>query len=312
MSEEASTIKEYASDFDTKLTVSGTQLFSYARNVRDPIYFRHYKHSHTDVGIYNFPHFVTLKDRCTLFLFRDVSFQILTERNLYTPRCGDALTVAFGEPYNVYFYGSQILNYYQIDFPKEYFEKAAAAEVLTVPFTDRLPGEDNRISLSQEEQAQMFSHLHAMEAAIGNMPQSDSLLYAHLVQILHILCNRFSSGGQKQLGDRLTPVLKQAVQYISENYLSIKSTAEIARHCHISTSYLCRIFREHLHASPVDFVNENKLSYAKYLLQNGRNVTEACYDAGFNSYNYFITLFKEKNGMTPGEYRKDKGEPSTQ
>ncbi len=90
-----------------------------------------------------------------------------------------------------------------------------------------------------------------------------------------------------------------------ENYLWIKITEEIARHFHISTSYLCRIFKNHLHSSPLDFVNENKLVYAKYLLQNGLSVTEACYDAGFNNYNYFITLFKEKMGKTPGKYARD-------
>ncbi len=296
--------KEYGTDFDTNLTVSSAKVFSYAKDAREAIYFRHYKHNHRDVGIYNFPQFVTLENRCTLFLFVDVSFQILTERNLYTPHCGDALTVAFGEPYNVYFYGSQILDYYQVDFPREFFEKTAAADVLSALFTHRALGEDNLISLTEEEQSQLFSHLHAMEAAVAFLPRSDSLLFAHLVQILHILVNRFLSGAQKLSGSRLSPVLKKAVQYISDNYRTIKTTEEIADYCHISTSYLCRIFRSNLHCSPVDFVNENKLSYAKYLLQNGHNVTEACYDAGFNSYNYFITLFKEKTGRTPGEYAR--------
>lgn len=289
-------------EFDTKLTVGAARIYTYEKDAEEPILFRHYRHSHSDVGIYNFPKFVTLRDRCTLFLFKDVSFQVLTERNLYTPRCGDALTVAFGEPYNVYFYGSQILDYYQIDFPREFFERAAAADVLSVLFFEREPGEENLISLSEEEQSQLFSHLLKMEEATDKMPRSDSLLYAHLVQLLHILCERFSCGETKQPENRLAPILKKAVQYISENYRTIKTIDEIAGHCHISTSYLCRIFRIHLHCSPVDFLNENKLAYAKYLLQNGRNVTEACYDAGFNSYNYFITLFKSKTGKTPGAW----------
>jgi AraC-like DNA-binding protein len=35
----------------------------------------------------------------------------------------------------------------------------------------------------------------------------------------------------------------------------------------------------------------------------GRNVTEACFESGFQNYNNFITTFRKSTGYTPKQYK---------
>ncbi len=48
MRNELSGGKGYITDFDTRLTGNCARLFSYAKDAKEPIIFRHYNHSHID------------------------------------------------------------------------------------------------------------------------------------------------------------------------------------------------------------------------------------------------------------------------
>jgi AraC-like DNA-binding protein len=47
-----------------------------------------------------------------------------------------------------------------------------------------------------------------------------------------------------------------------------------------------------------------KMSLAKEFLAKGETVSEACFNAGFDNYAYFITCFKKIFGVTPGKHKK--------
>ena len=58
--------------------------------------------------------------------------------------------------------------------------------------------------------------------------------------------------------------------------------------------------------SAFDKLNNYKLKKAKHLLKTStQNVSEIAYNLGFNSPNYFSTVFRNKYGYTPIKYRKD-------
>ena len=56
-----------------------------------------------------------------------------------------------------------------------------------------------------------------------------------------------------------------------------------------------------------DYVREERLKAAKKLLRNGESPVWAVAEAvGIKDSNYFVRLFKKREGVTPLQYRKTK------
>lgn len=90
--------------------------------------------------------------------------------------------------------------------------------------------------------------------------------------------------------------------YIQEN-ISEKLTVQLlSEQVGMSQSTLFRAFKNEFGLSPMEYIIQERLGYAKRLLGQYKNVKEACFGAGFSDVNYFIRLFKKRIGMTPGEF----------
>ncbi len=71
----------------------------------------------------------------------------------------------------------------------------------------------------------------------------------------------------------------------------------------MSRVQLHRKLRALLNQSASEFIRTIRLNRAANLLQNkSANVSEICYDVGFNNHAYFTSCFREKFGKTPSEY----------
>jgi AraC-like DNA-binding protein len=79
----------------------------------------------------------------------------------------------------------------------------------------------------------------------------------------------------------------------------------MARDAGYSPSYFCRLFGRVMGLSPASYLQETRLTRAKHLLISGglliNQVAEHC---GYNQSSYFIRRFKEREGMTPDQYRR--------
>lgn len=87
---------------------------------------------------------------------------------------------------------------------------------------------------------------------------------------------------------------------LKEN-ISLKSLSDKA--CMSTTSFY-RFFKRELGMSPIEFVLNEKIKFAKKLLKNPSiQINEVCYLSGFEDANYFIRLFKKHEGITPKQYQ---------
>ncbi|MBR6767717.1 MAG: helix-turn-helix transcriptional regulator [Clostridia bacterium] len=69
--------------------------------------------------------------------------------------------------------------------------------------------------------------------------------------------------------------------------------------------YLCREFRRLMGCTPTEYLNSLRLDRAHALLENTHmNITDICYDVGFDSVSYFYSLFRSRYSVPPGRYRK--------
>ena len=86
----------------------------------------------------------------------------------------------------------------------------------------------------------------------------------------------------------------------------------VARESGLSPSQLTRAFHKQYGVSPYRYFLDRKLVAACALLKNtGMQVREIAYLLKFTDEHYFSTLFREKIGVSPSDYRNGKGKTSS-
>ena len=102
--------------------------------------------------------------------------------------------------------------------------------------------------------------------------------------------------------------IEPALQYIERNLLKESISCEhLATLCHISYSYLQRLFTEKFGVPPKKYIIQLKINYACDLLASGMfTVTQVAQNAGFDDLFFFSRQFKEYVGMSPRTYLQNK------
>lgn len=102
------------------------------------------------------------------------------------------------------------------------------------------------------------------------------------------------------------PVRRLAsVAYLHSHYQEDTRIADLAAMEHLSESRYREVFRRHTGYSPGDYRTALRLQRACDLLTlTEDSVTEIADACGYADVLYFLRVFKQKKGMTPGEYRR--------
>lgn len=105
--------------------------------------------------------------------------------------------------------------------------------------------------------------------------------------------------------NKSSKVVINSKKYVDENYANKISGKLVSEVMGISYSYLHNIFKKETGISLNDYINSSRIKSAKQLLtDSSNNITEVAYAVGFNDSNYFSTVFKKSEGMSPNKYRK--------
>jgi len=110
------------------------------------------------------------------------------------------------------------------------------------------------------------------------------------------LVNKFSTAGY-------SGVVKKAINYINLNFHETLSLSLIANNSNVSPSHLSRQFKKETNFTITEFLNKRRVNEAKFLIeQNTNSITEIALMVGFETHNYFCTVFKQITSLTPKEY----------
>ncbi|UOQ87157.1 AraC family transcriptional regulator [Gracilibacillus salinarum] len=97
----------------------------------------------------------------------------------------------------------------------------------------------------------------------------------------------------------------QIVKEINEVWNTEWRLDTIAEHLHISKFYLCRFFKKEFGVTIQEYILQRRLFEANRLLtESSLTVHEISEHVGFQSASSFIRRFKERNRVTPNQYRK--------
>lgn len=100
--------------------------------------------------------------------------------------------------------------------------------------------------------------------------------------------------------------LAHVIKYIRQNITKPISIAELSNQACLSRAQFFRNFNRELGESPIQFINRERLQLAKRKIsKEGLSISTACFEAGFNSINYFSRIFKYFEGVSPSEWKQN-------
>ena len=131
-------------------------------------------------------------------------------------------------------------------------------------------------------------------------------LWLMLVEQAHSVSssNRNSVGGNDKI--------KLMLIYIHEHYPENLSVKELAAAAYTSERECYRIFREHLHTTPIAYLTAYRIQIACQMLAESKaSITEVGAACGMGNSSYFGKVFREVVGCTPRQYRYERQNNNT-
>ena len=105
-----------------------------------------------------------------------------------------------------------------------------------------------------------------------------------------------------------SPIVNKCLQYIYDNKNNKITVTDLAVHCGISSRSVSRHFKEYLHISVSDFILQQKLEKAVFLLENSDlPLAEISNQLAFSSQSHFTVAFKKRYLITPQKYKEKFG-----
>ena len=114
-----------------------------------------------------------------------------------------------------------------------------------------------------------------------------------------------SLGSSKYLKEADSKKINDVFEYVLQNFSDNIKLNEVAGIANMSVTSFCRYFKLRTRKTFSLFLNEIRIGHAcKLLKENKYNISEICYECGFNNISNFNRQFKTITGFTPTIYKK--------
>ncbi len=162
-------------------------------------------------------------------------------------------------------------------------------------------------TLSEEQLSEIIRLQQKLDDLSQNELFGNDVLYRANVTELMVMVNRAMKYNDFIASNIMPELIHRILSYIVRCDIEEFSLDNLAQELHMSGAHLSRSFKKYMGISIRQYIVQRKVSEACSMLQAGENVTNACYNSGFNDYANFIRTFKKTTSMTPGEYAKKNG-----
>ena len=99
--------------------------------------------------------------------------------------------------------------------------------------------------------------------------------------------------------------LENVYEYIIKNFKENITLTDVANVAHMNPSAFSRFFKRVNRKTFSEYLNEVRVGYScKLLIENKNNISEICFESGFNNISNFNRQFKKTMQYSPTEYIK--------
>lgn len=154
---------------------------------------------------------------------------------------------------------------------------------------------------TKKEVGELLKELHLLppfEFFMQSITILKKLAQSTEFELLHTkpYINRYSKKEQERI--------RQIYALIDERYQNKITVNEVSALCNLTKPAFCRYFKKATGNTFVGFLNQYRISQAKRLLLMGKNISETCYECGFESLSYFNRTFKKVTNENPSDFKK--------
>jgi AraC family transcriptional regulator, exoenzyme S synthesis regulatory protein ExsA len=129
--------------------------------------------------------------------------------------------------------------------------------------------------------------------------------------VLSLLCNKTNERFLSYLNNLANDNYPSVEEVMQNNYTFNLTLAEYARLAYKSIPTFQREFKKIFKDTPAKWVAKKRLNMAEELLKNtSLNIGEITYECGFENQTHFSRIFKQKNGVSPLQFRTNLQTPS--
>ncbi len=160
------------------------------------------------------------------------------------------------------------------------------------------------LSLSPAQISSFISYSDRLsEALSANTYGADILVKIYTSQILLLIneCKKNPSSTP----DVMPPLVKNIMLFIRKHLEEDLSLERLSGTFYSSKTQISRTFKRHTGLTLREYILDQRIEHAKYLLKEGYSISEACYSSGFADYANFMRSFKKMTGISPGRFAKE-------
>ncbi len=191
-----------------------------------------------------------------------------------------------------------------IQFHTDFLSEKELSRKLTMPIKELLERSRMGVLFSQETTTNLTERI----SRLTEMRGFDSLLeFLSILYDLSISRNQLSLSSPSYVGQFDTSKsrrIKIVNQYLYENLMNPIKINEVAELVSMTPSAFSHFFKKRTQRSFSDYLTDLRIGHAaKLLIETEKNISEICFESGFNNISNFNRSFRSQKGCTPSDFR---------
>lgn len=126
-----------------------------------------------------------------------------------------------------------------------------------------------------------------------------------ILTLYHFAENRLPQSVERS--QQASPLVTKAINYMNANYTDTLTLDDLSEKIYATKQTLNYHFKKDLGCTPMNYLLRLRLTKVKELLAtSNKSIEEIAEECGFSSGNYLTLIFKQKEGISPSSYRKNR------
>lgn len=246
-------------------------------------------------------------DAYELFLFLNGKASMYYDEEYHPMNPGDLYIVPPDIPHGAACYDSKVYDRLVVNVREDLLQELSTKDTdLSALLRGNTEGKIKVVNLNAKAQKRLIQLVEETSQA-----EEDRKAFGHDIEmkaraaLLLIETNRFVSEFHAQAGKKVQPKLvENIVDYITEHLTEPITLEVLANQFFITSKYISSVFHKNMGMTLREYIISKRVEYAKKLLSEGKNVSEACELSGFGDYSNFIRTFTLIAGISPGKYAR--------